>query len=178
MKKVLTTIYTIIFIAILFIAGGVALSAFNTPFKVRVFSVQSGSMEPSIHTGSVVIVWPQDSYAEGDMVTFRSEKDAKQTFTHRITKISEDKDIGTISYTTKGDANEEEDREVTPKRRAIGIVLFSLPYLGYVVSFAQTQLGLIVLIVIPATIIVYSELLSIKSEIIRLLEKRKKKKKK
>lgn len=177
MKKILSIIYTTIFALLLLIGGALALSAFNTPLKIRVFSVLSGSMEPVIHTGSVVIVQPQEEYKEGDIVTFRSPKDPKQTFTHRIIKVSQDKDIKTITYTTKGDANEEEDRDQTSARRAIGKVIFTIPYAGYAVNFAQTQTGLIVLIVIPATIIVYSELLNIKTEIQKFIKMKSKKNK-
>lgn len=152
-----------------------ALSAFNTPLNIRVFSVLSGSMEPAIKTGGVVVIRPQTDYKEGDIVTFRSEKSIKETFTHRIIKVNIDPDNNQTNYNTKGDANEEQDQQATSKGRALGKVIFTLPYAGYAVSFAQTQTGLIVLIVIPATIIVYSELLNIKNEIIKLLHKNKKK---
>jgi signal peptidase len=130
-------------------------------------------MEPAIPLGGLVIVKPTEGYVKDDVITFRSEADPKQTVTHRIVEIVEDEDLKRISYKTKGDANEEADRELVDSRRVIGRVVYTVPYLGYVVSFAQTQVGFVVLVVIPATIIIYSELLKIKSEVGEFIKKRK-----
>lgn len=178
MKKITSTLYVIIFILILIIGGSLALSAFNNPLNIRIFTVLSGSMEPAIKTGGIVIIKSQQEYKKGDIVTFRSEKSAKETFTHRITKVNIDPDNNQINYNTKGDANEDQDLQATQASRALGKVILTLPYMGYVVNFAQTQTGLIVLIIIPATIIVYSELLNIKSEILKIVNNKKKKTKK
>jgi hypothetical protein len=58
----------------------------------------------------------------------------------------------------------------------LGKVVFSIPLLGYAAGFARTRDGLIVLVIIPATLIVYSELMSIKNETVKLLRERKKRK--
>lgn len=163
-------IYWLVVIVLFLIAGAVVLSTFNTPLKFRLFSVQSGSMEPNIHLGSLVIVKPQESYIKGDVVTIKGEREPKKTFTHRIVEVQEDKDLNRINYQTKGDANEGPDPELIPHRRVVGKVIASIPYLGQVVAFAQTQVGLAVLVIIPATIIIYSELVNIKNEIKRMIK--------
>ena len=170
MQKTLNLIYWLILIVVVLVAATVILSAFNTPLKVRLFSVQSGSMEPTIHVGSIVINLPQTNYQKGDIITLRSERSAKETVTHRINDIQEED--GLTKYQTKGDANEDPDRELVPGSRVIGKVVFSLPYVGYVVGFAQTQIGFIVLVVIPATLIIASEVINIKKEIFKLLKHR------
>ncbi|MHB8053175.1 MAG: hypothetical protein ACYDEZ_07810 [Methanoregula sp.] len=40
-------------------------------------------------------------------------------------------------------------------------MVFSVPYLGYLVAFIRTPLGLVLFLVIPATILIISELLKV-----------------
>jgi len=177
LKTIITIFYWLVLLFLAAMAGSLVLSRFDTPLKYRLFSVQSGSMEPAIGLGSVVVVIPQESYGKDDVITFRSERSAKETNTHRVVEVLEDKDLNRIEYRTKGDANEDPDSEPIPLRRVVGKVVFSVPYLGYPISFAQTQTGLIVLVVIPATLIAYSELISIKNEIALLIKHRQENKK-
>ncbi len=174
-KNIGNIIYGIFILLLVVIAGAVFLSSFNTPLKFRLFNVQSGSMEPQIHTGSIVFVMPQDDYQVQDIITYRSERSKKETVTHRVVELIEDKELNKVSYITKGDANENPDPEPIAKRRVIGKVLFFVPYLGYAIAFAQSQLGLILLIIVPGTLIIYSEVINIKKEVTRMLKKRKKK---
>lgn len=153
------------------------MSAFGFPKQYQFFVVQTGSMEPAIPTGSVILVQPQESYQVGDVVTVKISPEANPrnpnlTVTHRITEITEEN--GERLYTTKGDANAAADLDLRPQDSVIGRSLVHVPYLGYPVGFAKTQIGFIVLIVIPATLIVYSEILSIKKEIKRKIKERKK----
>lgn len=167
-KKITNTIYTVIIIALVFIALSVALSAFDIG-GYKLFSVQSGSMEPTIKTGSIVVVEKSDDYQENDIITFNEQN--QSTVTHRLVK--KEVEEGQVKFTTKGDANTSTDTNKVLASQIIGKVAFSLPYLGYPVSFARTQTGLIALIIIPATIIVYSELVSIKNETKKIIDKKK-----
>ena len=171
--KIISNVFYIVAIAALvLVAFSATFSVLKAPGGYRLFVVLSGSMEPRIKTGSVVLIAPKNEYREGDAITFLANptanlKDIKSTVTHRIVSIHDDE--GRATYTTKGDANEDPDREMVTERQVLGKVLISLPYLGYVVSFAKTQTGLIALIIIPATLIIYSELLSIKKEMARMI---------
>jgi signal peptidase len=160
------------------VAGTFALSALSVPGGVKVFTVQSGSMEPEIKTGSVVVVKPANNYEEGEIVTFRAKDSAPNsktgTITHRINEVIE-KD-GEIVFKTKGDANSSPDTDTVKKANVIGREILSVPYLGYPVTFAKTELGFIFLVIVPATVIIYSELLNIKREAKRLILERKKRK--
>ena len=174
-KKAFNIATWVVLLFLAFVAVSLILSSFeNTPFRFKVYNVQSGSMEPSIHIGSLVFVTPQSSYSIGDVVTYRSKKTIKDTFTHRIIGIEDDSDIGKFYYRTKGDANEEEDITPVYPNLVLGKVAFNVPVLGYPLAFAKTQLGFILLIVIPATLIIYSELGNVKKEIVAMLEQRKK----
>jgi signal peptidase len=175
MKKILNIFYWLILVIVFIIAGIVASSSLNIPGGIKFFSVQSGSMEPAIHTGSIVIVKAFSQYHPGDIITFKSEADAlnlspKVTTTHRIFEIQNAKNQEL--YKTKGDANNAPDQILTNKDLVIGKTIFSIPLLGFPVSFAKTKEGLIILVVIPATIIIYSELLNIKDEALRLIKVR------
>ena len=55
-------------------------------------------MEPTLPTGSRVIIHQQDSYKLGDVITFRADKG--ETVTHRLVKFAENGEL-----VTKGDAN-------------------------------------------------------------------------
>ena len=46
--------------------------------------VESGSMEPAITTGSLVLILPKETYDIGDVITFKSAT-ADVPTTHRIT---------------------------------------------------------------------------------------------
>ncbi len=178
-KKALNLVYTVILIAVLFLAGITALSATGLPKQFQIFVVKSGSMEPAVKTGNVIIVKPENSYQKGDIITFKSEKNSEiknpnKTITHRIVNISKTK--GEVFYETKGDANKSADITKRPKSLVLGKVVFQIPLLGYAVGFAKTPTGFAILIVIPATVIAYSEILNIKNEIAFLLSKRKQRK--
>lgn len=187
MKKVLnkfkiigTVLYWMVIGIVLFIAGGTALSVFEAPGGYRMFVVMSGSMRPQIEEGSVVFVGRKEEYKTNDVITFLKNpsdnlKDIKATVTHRITEVHDDE--GRATFTTKGDANETVDIEMITERQVLGKVLFSMPHAGKAIAFTRTQTGFILLIVIPAVILIYNEVLNIKKEISKILENRKSKKK-
>lgn len=143
------------------------LAVLGLPGGWKLFTVRSGSMRPQIPTGSLVVVHPAADYQVGEVITF---KNAPTPTTHRIQNISEG------IYMTKGDANDAPDSEPVRQEQILGKVVLSLPYLGYPVAFAKTQTGFLLLIIIPATVIVYSEILNIKNEIQKIRQKHKKKK--
>jgi len=161
--KLLKTIYYIFIGFIAVVAILLIFSAFPIPGNFKVMTVLSGSMEPAIKTGSVVIVKPADDYKIGDIITFGPYAKTKAPTTHRIydIKVTE----GRVSYITKGDANNAPDTKEVLKRNIIGKVLFSIPYIGYAVETARKPLGFMVLIIIPAVIIIYDEARKIYEEI-------------
>lgn len=176
-KKVFNIIYTVFIIAIVALAAAMAFSVLQGPFGLRVFVVQSGSMEPAIKTGSIVVVLPQATYQKKDIITFLAEpkanlKDPKSTVTHRIVKIN-NKDKKKVSYIVQGDANNAADRDPIPSSSVLGKVQIAVPLAGYAVAFTKTQTGFIMLVIVPATLIVYSELMNIKREVVRIFSKKK-----
>lgn len=155
------------------VAGLTAISNLKIPGNYRILVVQSGSMEPKIKKMGVVVIKPEKEYRENDVITVSEPANPKVSLTHRVVDV-EEKD-GETFYVTKGDANEDADTEKRPKENVLGKVILFVPYVGYPISFAKTQAGFILLIIAPAVIIVYSEILSIKKEALRLIEVKKRK---
>lgn len=98
------------------------------------FVVTGGSMEPTIHKGSLVIDAPvtADKLRLGDVITFDHYD---QTTTHRIVGI-EGSAAGTM-FSTKGDANAVTDPEPLTFPGRVGLVKVAIPGLGYAVAWMQ-----------------------------------------
>lgn len=110
------------------------------------FSVEAGSMEPTIKKGSMVYVrrgYSAEDYRENDIVTFADSAGTK-SFTHRIVHIN----AADNSFITKGDANKDVDLQPTSAVFAIGKVEFAVPFLGYAADFFRTPIVKVVLAVI------------------------------
>lgn len=152
--EALTNIFTYVFYAA--VAAIVLLllsSAMPIPGGLKTFVVQSGSMEPSIKTGGVVVIKPMDTYGVGDVITFGPRSKTKPPTTHRIVEVKADG-----NFLTKGDANEDGDIRPVSRYEVIGQVLFTVPYVGYAVAAAQKPWGFTIIVVIPAAIIIWEEL--------------------
>lgn len=103
------------------------------PFGIGSAVVLSGSMEPDISVGDLLVVSKRESYEVGDVVVYQSGKIA---VTHRIVSISENEVI------TRGDANNTEDEPITLEQIK-GEVVLAIPYVGYVVNVIKTPIGTI-----------------------------------
>jgi len=155
MKKITKVFEYLVYAVLVFMAFLVIASALPIPGGIKTFVVLSGSMEPAIKTGSVVIVLPRKNYNVDDVITFGSVAKGHISTTHRI--IEEKGQVGREVYTTKGDANEDPDLRGARQREVIGKVLFSLPYLGYIVAMAKKPLGFGLIIGIPALLFVIDQ---------------------
>ncbi len=126
--------------------------------------VESGSMEPAIMTGAMIVVRPAESYAVGDVIMFK-DRGARVPTTHRI--VDTYSEGGRTWFVTKGDANEEADTGAVAPSDVIGTVAIAVPRVGFVLDFARQPLGFMLLIVLPAGLIVLSELEKIWRELRR-----------
>lgn len=98
------------------------------------FVVTGGSMEPTIHKGSLVIDEPvtADKVRLGDIITFDHYD---QTTTHRVVGV-EGSANGTM-FSTKGDANQVTDPEPLSFPGRVGLVKLAIPGVGYAVAWMQ-----------------------------------------
>lgn len=98
------------------------------------YIVTGGSMEPTIHKGSLVFVQPSapSQVKVGDVITFQQYD---QTTTHRVIAIAQA--AQGESFTTKGDANTVADPEAKTFPGQVGIVRLVVPVAGYVTAYVQ-----------------------------------------
>ena len=165
-------IVTKIFYAVIFLVIALLLFAlFPIKGNYQIKIVKSGSMEPSIRVGSIVVIKPSTNYTVGDVVTFGKDTKTDIPTTHRI--ISSRAQNGVIMFTTKGDANEDNDTTEIKQNDVHGKVLFDVPFFGYIIDLARKPLGFAVLIILPAIIVIYDEGMKIFREIKKMrLKKR------
>ncbi|MFC6873737.1 signal peptidase I [Halobellus marinus] len=143
--------------ALLLVVASFALQAF--PGLVGAdyaFTVLSGSMEPAIGTGSVVFVAevPADQVQEQDVITYRD--DGGYLITHRVIEKHQADD--SLRFVTKGDANDAPDGEPVYRGDLVGTVLFSIPFIGYVVAFGNTTAGYLILVLLPVMLFIFNEI--------------------
>lgn len=170
MKRILSLLQGIMTAVVVSFVIIVAASFFPISGTVKLFTVRSGSMEPTIHTGSLIFVRAVAEYRVGDIITIDAKEDQK-TITHRVVEIRKT-DAGEV-YLTKGDNNEEADQEQVTRENVIGKTIFTVPLLGYPVAYAQTKKGFLFLIALPALLIILDEAMSIVREVRIIMRRRK-----
>ncbi len=118
-----------IFISVLGASAGKAPSVLG----FSVFQVQSGSMEPEIPVGGIVIVHKvkPSSLKVGDVVSFYSNDTeiSGKINTHRIIEINQS-DSGERIFRTKGDANDAPDSAAVFEVDLIGKVIVNVGLVG------------------------------------------------
>jgi signal peptidase I len=140
---------------------------------MTVYSVLSGSMNPSYKTGDMLISQktPEKYLNIGDVITFEEPGSNGKIVTHRIFSIMWEGGKA-HTYKTKGDANDNPDAWVVPYTKIRGKVVGSVSGVGYAMNFARTKMGYILLILIPGLAILLSETVSLAVYFNRLGERR------
>lgn len=92
------------------------------------YIINSGSMEPNIKVGSVVIVEKQTKYHLNDIVTYKLDD---LIITHRLVNVENN------NWLTKGDANNSIDPWQIQENQIKGKVIFHIPYLGYLLALIK-----------------------------------------
>ena len=96
----------------------------------RSFTVMSGSMEPAIHTGDVVVddtISPRAA-KPGDVVTFPAPDGSRRLITHRLRSARIQ--AGPLHAVSKGDAIHTVEPSPLPAEAHIGRVVCRVPRLG------------------------------------------------
>ncbi len=97
--------------------------------------VASGSMEPTLAWGDLVVVHHQKNYEVSDIITFKQSGDVRPT-THRIVSIDKQ------TILTQGDANDSRDAPIA-KNQIFGKAILTIPYVGYFIQFVSSPLGIL-----------------------------------
>jgi len=129
--------------------GSLLLVAATNLLGYQNFVIYSGSMEPTVKVGSLLLTRPAhvEDLRVGDVITYRSPGN-HTTLTHRIVGIRQQD--GERVFTTKGDASLEADPREVILRGQVSKMAFDIPYLGYVVDFAKSIQGVVLLLLVPA----------------------------
>ena len=117
-------------------ANGLVGNKLPMPFGYGAAVVLSGSMEPELSKGDLIIVKETDSFSMNQVVVYQ---DGNSLVVHRIIELNDG------SVTTKGDANNTLDDPIETSRIS-GEVVLSFPYVGNIVEFIKTPIGTIIVI--------------------------------
>ena len=139
LKKILNVISTILVAIVVVLALLLVGARF---IGLNVYTVLSGSMEPTYHVGSLIYVKDVDTdkLKAGDVITYMLDEDT--IVTHRIADVIPDEtDPSIIRFQTKGDANDSVDGSLVHYKNVIGTPVFSIPKLGYLANYIQKPPG-------------------------------------
>lgn len=132
------------------VIGLLALTVGPRIFPYQALVVRSGSMAPTIPTGSVVFYHrvAANKVKVGQIIVFNRPGVASERVTHRVVKIS----TGTTGryFETKGDANGSPDDWRVPAVGTGWVAGFHVPVVGYVLADLQSTTARLLLLLIPA----------------------------
>jgi signal peptidase len=116
----------------------------------RTYHVRSGSMEPAIRTGALVVLAEVDAEEIdiGDIITFDRPDGAGGRVTHRVIDVISDG--GGRAFLTKGDANDVPDPWRVPVAGTQLRHVFDVPILGYLFGWLSSPLARAGLLAVPA----------------------------
>jgi signal peptidase len=129
--------------------------------------VVSGSMEPTILKGDLLIVQGKDpeniesgtiQNKEGDVIVYDARglwaSAPNEPIVHRV--VDKRLENGTWYFLTKGDANLNTDPAWVPGNKIIGVVVARIPFIGWIKIFLTESNLLVPIIVILSFLIVIS----------------------
>ena len=107
----------------------------------QTYNVISGSMEPELSVGCLVLVKPisPETVKEDDIIVFHR---GDSIITHRVVEVQTEEQ----QFITKGDANESRDASPVPYQELVGIVTHHYAVLGRLMGFLSSVPGKILLI--------------------------------
>jgi len=131
---------------------------------IGLYTIVSPSMTPNLNVYDVIVdvkVTNQEEIKVGDIITFISNSSISKgyTVTHRVVAIVETENG--IEYKTQGDNNLTPDSTTVPFKNILGKVVIKIPQLGRVQYFLSSSAGWLLVVVIPALIIIISDVLKI-----------------
>lgn len=151
LKKIIDFILYILIIPIILFNFILIIKSFINPNKIpdflgyKNFVIISRSMEPTIKKGDAIFIkeTSQSDIKINDIISF---KDNGEITTHRIIAIVEEN--GIKKYKTKGDNNNNEDKDLVLYENIEGKYQFKLEGFGNVIEMLKSKITLIVFIII------------------------------
>ena len=166
-KKALTIIFALIIIAIIFVMATsfVFTSKNSTPtiFGYNIFVMDGNAMSPEIPDNCAVLSKAGELPKAGDVALCKliyNEDSDTNNFVTVLRVVGTEEIDGKITYLMKSDINTTSEIVKVPSDQVVGKAIFSMPEFGAVISFAKSQLGILILIILPAALILISLLIS------------------
>ena len=158
-KRIVNGIINILVAALLLLALSIVGAKF---LGGGAYAIVSGSMEPEYPVGSLIYtkkVNPAD-LKKGDVITFTIAEDVVAT--HRIVDIRPDEtQSDVLLFTTKGDANEQNDAGYVDSRNIVGSPILTVPFLGYGLDYVQNHGSAYLFIALVAFVLLVATLKSL-----------------
>ncbi len=127
-----------------------------TFFGHQVYYVLSGSMEPTLPTGSIIIVKDitiETKLSLGDIITFKMPYNEDILVTHRINEVINEN--GQLVYRTKGDANPIQDPWIIERDSIVSVYSgVKLPIVGYLYKEIHKSFSIFLLLTILGLILI------------------------
>jgi signal peptidase I len=122
-------------------------------FPYQALVVRSGSMAPTIPTGSIVFYRPiaATRVKKGDVIVFNEPGQTNTKVTHRVYAV-ENGPSGKF-FVTKGDANGAPDPWHVPAVGKGWKAVAHVPYVGYILFDIQSTYGRLLLLLVPAALL-------------------------
>ena len=130
-----------------------------TPYEVLV--VRSGSMQPAVSTGGIVIVDRNGQRPSVRAIASFREPDGS-IVTHRVVGMD-----GPL-YITRGDANNADDEIRRPPAAVYGTVILTLPLIGYLIHLLEQPAAFLILLVGTGGFLIWDALRTINTELARM----------
>lgn len=158
-RKIANTIINVILVLAIVLAAVctytsyVSSSGHGVPslFGIRVLSIQTESMYPTLKPGDLIFDTPVKDAGElrvGDIITYWTVINGERVLnTHRITAIYDGGDH--LIFQTKGDNNTIEDTLTVHEAEVVGKYASRVGGVGKVVDYLQTSTGFLIVIVLP-----------------------------
>lgn len=143
MRKIIKLIISIILSIILSLALYFGLS--NRDLVINFFDmgtllICSGSMEPELEIGDIIIIKKYDNYEVGDIVTYLDDDNI--LVTHRIIEKTEN------GFVLKGDNNNTKDKEIVNKDIIAGKVICNSKILRFIYNYWVYVILIVILLII------------------------------
>lgn len=119
-------------------------TVFCWAFHIKPAVIVSGSMEPTIKTGSMILINENErTIKRGDIISFET---GGMAVAHRVAEVRED------GYVTKGDSNKSPDIGIVTEDMITGTVILSVPRVGYVLKWMSAVPGIILTAAVAAAL--------------------------
>lgn len=132
-------------------------------FGFSFLRVATGSMEPTIPTGSLIIVRETDAekIQVGDVICFYSTDPQIKGVpnTHRVVEVQQEN--GSISFVTQGDAAYEPDPYAVPADRLVGKYIYAMN-VGKAFEIIHSPYFFFFALLLPLMIVIFVEILHVK----------------